>query len=466
MSNNLYIFSNDLRLSDNKALFEASKHSDSLEVAFLYNPKKWESHNESPLKIRFQLANLEILKKDLKGLNINLKIIYADGIEEESLKILEEAELIGASGVYINKEYGINERRRDAALKNTLETKNINLNIFDPSIINPDLIKTGSDTFFKVFTPYSRSFRSLLSKNFLELCPSPLKQKILLKESDEIPEFILESKLHEDALALYKPGEIAAQEILEDFIETKVKDYKKLRDFPKLDSTSGLSPYFASGIISAKTCVNLLLNYSEDTPGTGEYSWFNEVIWREFYKYIIYHYPRVSMKKSFNEKYEDVSWRDDETSFKAWCNGNTGIPLIDAAMTQLNETGWMHNRLRMVTAMFLSKNLLIDWKKGEEYFMKNLIDGDHSSNVGGWQWSASTGVDAAPYFRIFNPITQSEKFDKEGDFIKKFIPLLSKLSSKEIHNPGPEIRKKVNYPAMIVDLSSSRKRAIETFSNI
>ena len=463
---NLYIFSNDLRLADNKALFEASQKSDSLEAVFIFNPKKWNDHNESPLKIKFQLLNLEILKKDLNELNINLKIIHANGIEEEAQKIVEEALRVNASGIYLNREYGINERRRDSDLEKLLLTKNIQFNSFDSSIINPDLIKTGSDTFFKVFTPFSRAFRSLLDKSFLELTPGPKKQKKIFNESDQIPEFNLENSNHKNAISLYPPGENSALKTIEDFLNSKISDYKKYRDFPKLDSTSGLSPYFASGVISAKTCVNLLLNQSEDSPGTGEYSWFNEVIWREFYKYIIYHYPRVSMKKSFNEKYENVVWRDDPKSFDAWCNGKTGIPLIDAAMTQLNETGWMHNRLRMVVAMFLSKNLLIDWKKGEEYFMKNLIDGDHASNVGGWQWSASTGVDAAPYFRIFNPITQSEKFDKEGDFIKKFIPLLSDLSPKEVHNPELDLRAKLNYPKMIVDLSSSRKRAIETFSAI
>jgi deoxyribodipyrimidine photo-lyase len=287
-----------------------------------------------------------------------------------------------------------------------------------------------------------------------------------LQDSDPIPDFELKNDLHKKAINLYQPGENSALILLENFIEDKINKYKTLRDFPKLDSTSRLSPYFASGIISAKSCINLLSKFSEDIPGTGHYSWFNEVIWREFYKYIIYHYPRVSMKKSFNEKYDALIWRDDEGSFNAWCNGATGIPLIDAAMTQLNQTGWMHNRLRMVVAMFLSKNLLIDWKKGEEYFMRNLIDGDHASNVGGWQWSASTGVDAAPYFRIFNPITQSEKFDKEGEFIKKYLPIFSELSPKEIHNPDSETRTKLKYPKMIVDLSSSRKRAIETFSKI
>ena len=464
--NNLYIFSNDLRLADNSALYEASKNSVSLEVIYIFNPKKWNLHNDSPLKIKFQLENLAILKEGLNKLNINLKILHASGVEDESIKILEEAVSIKASGVYMNKDYGINERRRDADLEKKLADRGIKFFSYDSSIIDPELIKTGSDTFFKVFTPYSRAFRSLLSGNHLKLIPEPIMQGKVLKDSDPIPDFQLSSKLHKEAINLYQPGENSAHRILENFIEDKINEYKNLRDFPKLDSTSRLSPYFASGIISAKSCINLLSKSSEDIPGSGHFSWFNEVIWREFYKYIIYHYPRVSMKKSFNEKYDALIWRDDEDDFNAWCNGTTGIPLIDAAMTQLNHTGWMHNRLRMVVAMFLSKNLLIDWKKGEEYFMRNLIDGDHASNIGGWQWSASTGVDAAPYFRIFNPITQSEKFDKEGEFIKKYLPIFSELSPKEIHNPDLETRAKLKYPEMIVDLSFSRKRAIESFSKI
>ena len=272
--------------------------------------------------------------------------------------------------------------------------------------------------------------------------------------------------MKKNALKLYEPGEKAAIEILENFFENKISDYKVARDFPAQDSTSKLSVYLSSGIISAKKCVSKLLEISEDSPGTGEYSWFNEIIWREFYKYIIFHYPRVSMRKSFNEKYDQVKWRDDEEDFVAWTKGETGFPIIDAAMKQLLNTGWMHNRLRMIVAMFLSKNLLIDWKRGEEFFMQNLIDGDHASNVGGWQWSASTGVDAAPYFRIFNPITQSEKFDKEGLFLKHYLPNLESLSKKEIHNPDIELRKELNYPMPITDLSSSRKRAIEVFSKI
>lgn len=463
---NLFIFSNDLRLQDNAALYNASLDKNGLEALFLFNEKKWQLHYESSLKIRFRLNNLEIIKKKLNALNINLRILSPRKFDDEPQSILEEALKINASKVFINSEYGVDERRRDANLKKLLNHNGIDLYEFDSSIINPNKIFTGAGTYFKVFTPYSRSFREELNEDYLQCFPGPIKQKTKIGESDEIPNFELGDVLKKNALKLYEPGEKAAKEILENFFKNKISDYKVARDFPAQDSTSKLSVYLSSGIISAKTCVSNLLEVSEDSPGTGEYSWFNEIIWREFYKYIIFHYPRVSMRKSFNEKYDHVQWRNNEEDFIAWTKGETGFPIIDAAIKQLLNAGWMHNRLRMIVAMFLSKNLLIDWKRGEEFFMQNLIDGDHASNVGGWQWSASTGVDAAPYFRIFNPITQSEKFDKEGLFIKHYLPNLKSLSSKEIHNPDTKLRKEFNYPMPITDLSSSRKRAIEVFSKI
>ena len=462
---NLFIFSNDLRLEDNAALYNASLGKKGLEALFLFNKDKWQLHYESPLKIKFQLNNLEIIKEELDNLNINLRVL-SPKLDDENKLILKEALKINASQVFINSEYGFNEKRSNENLRKLLADNRIDLIELDSSIINPKKIVTGAGTYFKVFTPYSRSFREELNKEYLQCFPAPEKQQIKIGDSDEIPIFELEDEVKKNALKLYEPGEKAAIKILENFFENKISDYKVARDFPAQDSTSKLSVYLSSGIISAKKCVSKLLEISEDTPGTGEYSWFNEIIWREFYKYIIFHYPRVSMRKSFNEKYDQVKWRDDEEDFVAWTKGETGFPIIDAAMKQLLSTGWMHNRLRMIVAMFLSKNLLIDWKRGEEFFMQNLIDGDHASNVGGWQWSASTGVDAAPYFRIFNPITQSEKFDKEGLFLKHYLPNLKGLSSKEIHNPDIESRKELNYPMPITDLSSSRKRAIEVFSKI
>ena len=462
---NLFIFTNDLRLEDNAALYNASLSKNGLEALFLFNKDKWQLHYESPLKIKFQLNNLEIIKEELDNLNINLRVL-SPKLDDENKLILKEALKINASQVFINSEYGFNEKQSNENLRKLLADNRIDLIEFDSSIINPKKIVTGAGTYFKVFTPYSRSFREELNKEYLQCFPAPEKQQIKIGDSDEIPIFELEDEVKKNALKLYEPGEKAAKEILENFFENKISDYKVARDFPAQDSTSKLSVYLSSGIISAKKCVSKLLEISEDTPGTCEYSWFNEIIWREFYKYIIFHYPRVSMRKSFNEKYDQVKWRDDEEDFVAWTKGETGFPIIDAAMKQLLSTGWMHNRLRMIVAMFLSKNLLIDWKRGEEFFMQNLIDGDHASNVGGWQWSASTGVDAAPYFRIFNPITQSEKFDKEGVFLKHYLPNLESLSSKEIHNPDIESRKELNYPMPITDLSSSRKRAIEVFSKI
>ena len=259
----------------------------------------------------------------------------------------------------------------------------------------------------------------------------------------------------------YEIGEEKALEKLENFIDHKILNYKKNRDFPALDGTSALSPYLSSGILSSGQCIFYVFQkYSEDEIGVK--TWINEIIWREFYKYILFHNPRVSKNHSFSEKYDKFPWLNNEDSFISWSKGQTGVPIIDAAMRQLNATGWMHNRLRMIVAMYLTKNLLIDWRKGEKYFMNKLIDGDFASNNGGWQWSASTGVDAAPYFRIFNPITQSEKFDKEGTFIKKWIPEIA--AAKNIHDPSTEERKEMGYSYHLVDLKESRKKAIEQFS--
>ena len=463
---NLFIFSSDLRLEDNAALFNASLDNKGLTTAFIFNPTKWKDHNDSPLKIKFQLNHLQELREKLIQKNICFKVIHADGIEEEPLKILNLAKELRIKKIFINKDYGFNERRRDSELEKLADQEGISLNLFDSSIIDPRNIKTGTGNFFKVFTPYSKVFRNLLTAEDLNIEPEPKTQEISHFQNDEIPEYDLEEENFKNSIELYEVGSDNVYNKFDSFLQDKISDYKNLRDFPSLDSTSKLSPYLTSGMLSAKYCLKELLSQFEDIPGTGQYSWMNEILWREFYKYIIFHFPRVSQGKSFSEKYDQLIWRQDAIDFEKWCQGKTGIPLIDAAMTQLNQTGWMHNRLRMVVAMFLSKNLLIDWRLGEAYFMNRLIDGDHASNNGGWQWSASTGVDAAPYFRIFNPITQSEKFDKNGEFIKKYLPNLQSIPANSIHNPSKDLRIENNYPDMIVDLKESRKRALDAFSSI
>ena len=312
-----------------------------------------------------------------------------------------------------------------------------------------------------MFTPFSRAFRSKLFTKKIEILGLPKKQKKKTQESDEVENISLNAE-RKKTLELYEVGEEYALDKLHKFIDQKILVYKEKRDFPAIDGTSSLSPYLSSGILSSKQCLfEVFEKLSEEEEGVK--TWVNEIIWREFYKYILFHNPRVSKNLSFSEKYDDFPWSDNQDHFIAWSKGKTGVPIIDAAMRQLNSTGWMHNRLRMIVAMYLSKNLLIDWRKGEKYFMQNLIDGDFASNNGGWQWSASTGVDAAPYFRIFNPITQSEKFDKKGDFIKKWVPEIS--SAKNIHDPSTGERNDLGYSNHLVDLKESRKKAIEAFSN-
>ena len=350
--------------------------------------------------------------------------------------------------------------QRDDTLQKDLERMNKKLNIFDSSIFHPDSIKTQSDTFFKVFTPFSRAFRSKLMSKKIEISELPKIQEHAISVSDRIESFKLD-KNDQEIFNQYEIGEEKALEKLESFIDHKILNYKENRDFPSLDGTSALSPYLSSGILSSGQCIFYVFQkYSEDEIGVK--TWVNEIIWREFYKYILFHNPRVSKNLSFSEKYDNFPWLNNEDNFISWSKGQTGVPIIDAAMRQLNASGWMHNRLRMIVAMYLTKNLLIDWRKGEKYFMKKLIDGDFASNNGGWQWSASTGVDAAPYFRIFNPITQSEKFDKEGSFIKKWIPEIA--NAKNIHDPSTEERKEMGYSYHLVDLKESRKKAIEQFS--
>ena len=249
-------------------------------------------------------------------------------------------------------------------------------------------------------------------------------------------------------------------------MSSKVKSYSEKRNSPILDGTSRISPYLALGILSPKRCIleGLKLNNFEFTSGNkGICKWIDEIVWREFYRNIMHSFPRVSQNKPFKAETESIQWRHSDKELEAFYTGNTGFPIVDAGIRQMLAEGWMHNRLRMVVAMFFTKNMLHDWRLGERFFMQNLIDGDFSSNNGGWQWSASTGTDAAPYFRIFNPITQSQNFDPSGEFIKQHIPELKDLSSKEIHFPQADLLTSFDYPTPILDLKSSRERAINAF---
>ena len=268
-------------------------------------------------------------------------------------------------------------------------------------------------------------------------------------------------------MSLWPAGEAEALSRLETYLDKNIFRYAQDRNDPIIDGTSRLSAYLASGIISPKRCILEALkinNFELDAGEKGIVKWIDEIVWREFYKNIMFSFPRVSKGQPFQTYTKNIEWRFNEREFTAWKEGKTGFPIIDSAMKQMLSEGWMHNRLRMVVAMFFTKNMLHDWRLGEAFFMQNLVDGDFASNNGGWQWSSSTGTDAAPYFRIFNPLTQSKNFDSEGLFIKKHIKELKNVDKREIHDPSPDIRESQNYPKQILDLKQSRLRAIDAFN--
>ncbi|HBU41695.1 MAG TPA: deoxyribodipyrimidine photo-lyase, partial [Microbacterium sp.] len=320
-------------------------------------------------------------------------------------------------------------------------------------------------------SPFKRSWYKAYESDPESVQPigKPRKLTEMVGKPDRVPESI---EGYEDVpghIDQWTPGEHAAQRRLKSFLENRIDTYKQDRDFPASDATSVLSPYLACGSISLRRCAHEAVEWNNgklDKGSPGAVHWISELIWREFYKYILVGFPRVSMHRAFNTSTERLGWNENDEHLSAWKEGRTGVPIVDAAMRQLVQTGWMHNRLRMIAAMFLTKNLFIDWRIGERFFMQHLIDGDLAANNGGWQWSASTGTDAAPYFRIMNPYSQSKKFDPEGEFIRAYVPELSELDAKDIHDPSqlpPMARDKLDYPAPIVDLKASRVRAIEAF---
>ncbi len=324
-------------------------------------------------------------------------------------------------------------------------------------------VLTGRNEPYAVFTPFARRWRQWTEESPLAVLPAPEAR------ADPIPwtgHGYTATGLGFAAPppALVSPGEDSAHHQLKRFLQERCGDYQNDRDFPAIDGTSQISPYLAIGTLSGRQCLTAARqarSHGGNQEGFG--SWINEIAWRDFYIHVLYHYPRVSMHRAFRPETEDLRWNPPGDSFEAWKEGRTGIPIVDAAMRQLRETGWMHNRLRMITAMFLSKNLFIDWRLGEAWFMQNLVDGFLASNNGGWQWSASTGTDAAPYFRVFNPVTQSERFDPKGEFIRRWVPELAGLDNRRIHNPGAGGANPGDYPRPIVNLKESRKEAIARF---
>jgi deoxyribodipyrimidine photo-lyase len=461
-------FRSDLRIDDNPALNAALSNCDEVLAIYIFSQSQWEIHNESNIKQEFLFNNLTELKGSLENLNIPLIAINADSYKTLPQDLSSFAVEQKIEHVFCNNEFGFNETVRDQSSKELLKKNNIQFSSFNDQVIyDPGFLKTGQGKPFSVFTPFKRRWVENFDMDFLELV-SPFKK---LKNNSSIqPDLSLLKfvKTHSANIDLWPAGESAAQENLKNFLQSKAQFYSESRNSPILDGTSRISPYLALGILSPKRCIleGLKLNNFEFTSGNkGICKWIDEIVWREFYRNIMHSFAKVSKNQPFQDYTNSIQWRFSSKELEAFHAGKTGFPIVDAGIRQMLAEGWMHNRLRMVVAMFFTKNMLHDWRLGEKFFMQHLIDGDFSSNNGGWQWSSSTGTDSAPYFRIFNPITQSQNFDPNGEFIKKFIPELKDVPIEQIHQPKDDLFSSADYPAPILDLKESRLRAIQAFKD-
>jgi deoxyribodipyrimidine photo-lyase len=466
-------FRTDLRTQDNPALSAALTGGTAFAL-FMPAPAQWRRHGDAPAKIDFWLRGLADLSTRLAGLCVPLKFSAVDDWSHAPNALAEFCRHHDIRSVHVNAEWGVNERRRDQAVAERLGKDGIEWTVHHgATLLPPGSIVTGKGECYKVFTPYARACRERLIAAPPRPAPAPRRQPAMPAQPDPLPALrgmLGDAQAPDDALrALWPAGEDAAASRLDSFINVSISDYQRARDIPGLDGTSRLSPYLAAGVISPGTCLRAALsaNHGEiDSGRMGIRTWITELLWRDFYLHLLAAHPALSMHRPMRPETDGVPWRDSDQDLRAWREGRTGFPIIDAAMRQLLAMGWMHNRLRMMTAMFLSKNLLLDWRKGEAWFMARLIDGDLASNNGGWQWSASTGSDAVPYFRVFNPETQSLKFDPHGRFLRCWLPELADLDDRAIHTPSDAQREARGYPSRIVDLRASRLRAIEAFGGL
>jgi deoxyribodipyrimidine photo-lyase len=472
----LHWFRADLRLTDNTALRQAISASEELITCFIITTKTWERHDMASTKIQFMLNNLQSLSNSLAEKGILLLIRNTDYFSECPKIIQEICHQYRIDALYFNRQYEIDETKRDIKVKNTLLSNKIEVHAYDDQLVMPpDSILNQQGGPLKIFTPFKKNWIGKVACLEAWKTTSITYKKFPKKIKSEIISEISVSPEAKAILNLWPAGETVAKQKLTEFCETKIDRYHIDRDYPCLDGTSRLSPYLALGVLSPRQCIEAVMQKLEigslekikDFPGSE--TWVSELIWREFYKHIMYHFPKICCGKPFRAETDHIHWSNHLKNFDSWCTGHTGFPLIDAAMRQLNQTGWMHNRLRMVVANFLTKAMFLDWRLGERYFIQHLLDGDLAANNGGWQWSASTGTDAVPYFRIFNPTLQSERFDPNGKFIRQYCPELLKFDKKTIHDPhgrAPELAKKQGYSLPIVDFKSSRQLVMDSFKKL
>jgi deoxyribodipyrimidine photo-lyase len=455
---------NDLRVVDNPALTAACERGDAVAV-YLAAPAQWARHGMGANRIAFLLRTVAALSRALAVLGIPLLIRSVPRFAAHPATLVALAREVGADVVMCNDEYPLDERRRDGAVFDRCRAAGIELRRFTGGVVlAPGEVLTGEGKPYTVFTPFKRRWLALAGDGRLQTLPAPKPPRGFDVAAETIPQRL--GGVAADLLAEQWPGgEAEAMRRLDGFVAHALARYHTDRDRPDRDGTSGLSPYLAVGAVSARQCIVAAQHCNGgrlDGGDPGAAMWISELIWREFYAHVTAAFPDISRGRAFRPHNDRVRWRDDPGAFAAWCDGRTGYPLVDAAMRQLAATGWMHNRLRMLTAMFLTKHLLIDWRLGERHFMARLVDGDFAANNGGWQWSASTGTDAAPYFRIFNPVAQAKKFDPDGTFVRRWVPELSALRGATIFEPWRH-GGAPGYPAPIVDHAQARRRALDAF---
>ncbi len=453
-------FRRDLRLEDHAALSMATAESQQVLPVFIFDSSILEPlPRRNDRRVAFIWQSLLELKSKLESHGSTLLILH--GRPEELIPKLAEA--VNAEAVFASESYQEASLRRDQNVYRSLEAAQRKLiTVHDSFILRPGEVLTQAGTPFSVFTPFKRAWLTTFTP---ERAQPRITDIDRLMQHDAIPPYRKVERLQDIGFEemFVQAGEVAAQNALARF-SVRMADYRTQRDFPASDGTSLLSPHLRFGNISIRACVRAALK----APGEGAEMWLSELIWREFY-YHVYALFEHRRGKSFKPEYDSVEWPGTDEHFQAWCEGRTGYPIVDAAMRSFNETGWMHNRLRMIVASFLVKDLLVDWRKGEEYFAQGLLDFELSSNNGGWQWSSSTGCDAQPYFRIFNPLLQSQKFDPHAEFIRKWCPELAGFSDDQIHAPwmasdfdqiaaGCIVEK--DYPGPIVDHQTQKAAAI------
>ena len=430
-------FRRDLRTHDNAALFYALKHSKHLHCVFVFDRDILDAlPHKADRRVEFIWHSVLALKHTLQQAGIPLHVVYAHA----NTALPEWVKALGIEAVFCNKDYEPQARARDEQVAQALAPLDVPLYGFkDQCLFEAHEVLTQSGRYFSVFTPYKNACLKKLNAFYLSAYPSQagLQQpRSAFTHNTPMPSLGDLGFEPTNLLQWIKTGVLEAEHALSDFL-SRMAHYHTMRDFPAKKGVSYLSIHLRFGTVSIRQCARAAYQEAQ-MGGDGAAAWLNELIWRDFYFQLLFHRPDVA-HQAFKPEFRHIEWDADEAAlrrFKAWCEGQTGYPLVDAAQRQLNQTGWQHNRLRMITASFLTKDLGINWQWGEGYFAEHLNDFDLSANNGGWQWAASTGCDAQPYFRIFNPITQSEKFDPEGQFIRKYCPELAGLSKQHIHNPS------------------------------